>query len=54
MTRYQITYIKRGVSLTVWVDDKDNAKKMADSLRKGGYIVDVWAHTQDGARKTGL
>ena len=54
MSRYQISYIKRGVSLTVWSDNKDNAHKMAGGLRKAGYIVDVWVHTKTGARKTDL
>ena len=54
MTRYQITYSKRGVPFAYWMDDAAAAHKFADCLRKAGYSVDVWMHTQSGAQKTDL
>lgn len=54
MTHYQIVYSKRGYPLFTWADDAEHARKLADNLRKVGYFVDVWAHNQDGARKTDL
>jgi hypothetical protein len=54
MERYQICYTKGTVPMESWNSDKENAKKLADSLRKAGYTVQVWAHTKDGAHKTDL
>jgi ribosomal protein L16/L10AE len=54
MARYQICYVKHGQALVTWTNDKENAQKMADGLRKAGYIVDVWAHTKEGTRKIDL
>ena len=52
--RYQIVYAKRGYPLTVLLNDEENAKKMAESLRKAGYDVTVWLHTEAGAKKTDI
>ena len=50
--RYQIVYMKRGFPLTTWADDADRAQRLAAQLRRAGYSVDVWQHTDEGARKT--
>ena len=52
--RYQIIYMKRGFPLTTWADDADRAQRLAAQLRRAGYSVDVWQHTDEGARKTSL
>ena len=52
--RYQIVYMKRGFPLTTWADDADRAQRLAAQLRRAGYSVDVWQHTDEGARKTSL
>lgn len=52
--RYQIVYMKRGFPLTTWADDADRAQRLVAQLRRAGYSVDVWQHTDEGARKTSL
>ena len=52
--RYQIVYCKRGWPLTVWADNVDGARKLAEQLRNAGYSADVWQHTKDGAQKTDI
>lgn len=52
--RYQIVYCKRGLPLTTWANTADQARQLADQLRRVGYSVDVWQHTADGLRKTDL
>lgn len=54
MSRYQIVYSKRGLSLTTWKNDMESARTLANEMRKAGYSVDVWEHTKDGARRTNL
>lgn len=51
MKRYQIVYSKRGYPLITWMDDAGRAYKFAEGLRKAGYSVDVWEHTETGSRK---
>lgn len=46
MTRYQLIFSKTGVSHTLGADDMEQALRMAEGLRKGGFhYVEVWAHT---------
>lgn len=50
--RYQILYSKRGNPLTVWRDSEQEARALTERLRKAGYEVTVWLHSETGARKT--
>ena len=52
--RYQIVYMKRGFPLTTWANSADRAHQLAEQLRRVGYSVDVWQHTEKGSRKTDL
>lgn len=47
MTRYQISYSKRGIPLSIFLDDRNNACRMAVNLEKAGYIVNMVEHTKD-------
>ena len=52
--RFQIVYMKRGFPLTTWANNADRAHQLAEQLRRAGYSVDVWRHTEEGSRKTDL
>lgn len=52
--RYQILYSKRGDPLTAWRDSEQEAKALSERLRKVGYEVTVWLHSEAGARKTDI
>ena len=52
--RFQIVYMKRGFPLTTWANNADRAHQLAEQLRRAGYSVDVWRHTEDGSRKTDI
>lgn len=45
---YEIVYSKRGDPLSTRTDDIDHARRLAESLRRVGYGVDVWVHTEAG------
>ena len=49
---YQIVYMKRGFPLTTWASSAERAHQLAEQLRRVGYSVDVWQHTEKGSRKT--
>lgn len=51
---YQIVYMKRGFPLTTWASSAERAHQLAEQLRRVGYSVDVWQHTERGSRKTDL
>ena len=51
MKRYQIVYCKSGFPLHVWKPSKEEAINFANKFRAAGYSVDVWEHTETGARK---
>ena len=51
---YQIVYMKRGFPLTTWASSAERAPRLAEQLRRVGYSVDVWQHTERGSRKTDL
>lgn len=52
--RFQIVYMKRGFPLTTWANNADRAHQLAEQLRRAGYSVDVWQHTERGSQKTDL
>lgn len=52
--RFQIVYMKQGFPLTTWANNADRAHQLAEQLRRAGYSVDVWQHTEEGSRKTDL
>ena len=49
--RYQILYSKAGFPLCVWKSSEAEARSFANRFRAAGYSVDVWEHTETGARK---
>lgn len=51
MKRYQILYNKAGFPLCVWKSSEEEARSFANRFRAAGYSVDVWEHTETGARK---
>lgn len=51
MKRYQILYNKAGFPLCVWKSSEEEARSFANRFRAAGYSVDVWEHTELGARK---
>ena len=53
MKRYQILYNKAGFPLCVWKSSEE-ARSFANKFRAAGYSVDVWEHTETGARKTNI
>ena len=52
--RYQILYNKAGFPLCVWQSSEEEARSFANRFRAAGYSVDVWEHTETGARKTNI
>jgi predicted dienelactone hydrolase len=54
MARYQVCYTKGNAPLTAWRQNESDAHLLAESLRKSGYTVQVWAHTGTGAKMTKL
>lgn len=54
MKRYQILYNKAGFPLCVWKSSEEEARSFANRFRAAGYSVDVWEHTETGARKTNI
>ena len=54
MKRYQILYNKAGFPLCVWKSSEAEARSFANRFRAAGYSVDVWEHTETGARKTNI
>lgn len=54
MKRYQILYNKAGFPLCVWKSSEAEARSFANKFRAAGYSVDVWEHTETGARKTNI
>ncbi len=54
MKRYQILYNKAGFPLCVWKPSEEEARGVATGFRAAGYSVDVWEHTEKGARKTDI
>lgn len=51
MKRYQILYNKACFPLCVWKSSEEEARSFANRFRAAGYSVDVWEHTETGARK---
>lgn len=51
MKRYRIVYSKQGYPMTAWKDSIDEARELAERLRKTGYTVDVWEYTETAARE---
>ena len=54
MKRYQIVYSKGGFPLHLWRSTAEEARGAATGFRAAGYSVDVWEHTEEGARKTDI
>lgn len=54
MKRYQIVYSKGGFPLHIWRSAEEEARGVATGFRAAGYSVDVWEHTEEGARKTDI
>lgn len=54
MKRYQILYNKAGFPLCVWKSSEEEARSFANRFWAAGYSVDVWEHTETGARKTNI
>ena len=54
MKRYQILYNKAGFPLCVWKSAEAEDRSFANRFRAAGYSVDVWEHTETGARKTSI
>lgn len=50
--RYQILYSKRGNPLTVWRDSEQEARALTERLRKAGYEVTVWLHSEKNVHLT--
>lgn len=51
MARYQILYSKRGYPITVWKKTASEALARVNQLEAAGYNVDIWEHTEAGARE---
>lgn len=51
MARYQILYAKRGDPLTAWEKTPLEALARVHQLEAAGYNVDIWEHTEAGARE---
>ena len=43
-----------GFPLCVWKSSEEEARSFANRFRAAGYSVDVWEHTETGARKTNI
>lgn len=51
MARYQILYSKRGDPLIGWEKTPTEALARVHMLEAAGYNVDIWEHTEAGARE---
>ncbi len=54
MARYMIIYQKSGLTQVTWKNRKEETSRLASSLRKAGYTVEVWENTINGPYKTNL
>lgn len=51
MARYRILYAKHGDPLTAWEETALEALARVHQLEAAGYNVDIWEHTEAGARE---
>ena len=51
MARNQILYAKHGETLTAWEKTPTESLARIHQLEAAGYSVDIWEHTEAGARE---